>query len=84
MNELQNPISKVFKILNRIYVRFGIIYITYILLNPNSLRIDNADMTNANVFLEKNNRHLILPIELYPLKIHVEILTLSASEHDLI
>lgn len=55
MNELQNPISKVFKILNRIYVRFGIIYITYILLNPNALRIDNAGMTNANVFLEKNN-----------------------------
>lgn len=84
MHELQNLISKVFKILNRIYVRFGIIYITYILLNPNALRIDNADMTNANVFLEKNNRHLTLPVELYPFKIHVEILTHSASEHDLI
>ena len=53
MDELQNPISKVFKIINKIYVRFSIIYITYILLNSNSLKIDHADITNEYGFLEK-------------------------------
>lgn len=33
MDELQNLISKVFKTINKIYVRFKVIYITYILLN---------------------------------------------------
>lgn len=51
MDEPQNLISKVFKTINKIYVRFRVIYITYILL-VNSVRIDHAD-TNDNGFLEK-------------------------------